>query len=88
MLVGDLNDHGQRVVERAVDLDDLGAVGDRAGQFARRDLSLRDEHNGFHPGPGGVGRGRGSGIAGRGTDDSRGAASERFADGRESCRGP
>src|SRR3712207_8365983 len=46
---------GQReaVVEVAVDLQQLGAVHQRLGQLAQRDLALRDQDGADHPGAGG-----------------------------------
>ena len=82
MPVGDLHDHGQRIVERAVDLNDLGAISHCAGQFPRCDLALRDQHNGLHPGPGGVGCGGSGRIARRSADDRFCSAAQRLADRR------
>ncbi len=66
--LGDLDHQRQGVVERAVHLDNPGAVGHRARQLASRHLALRDEHNRSHPRPGGVRRSRGGGVAGGGAD--------------------
>ena len=76
MFVGNFHNHGQRIVEGAVDLDHLGAIGDGACQLSRCNFSLRNEHNGFHSSPGRVSCGRGGGVAGRCADDGRGTASQ------------
>ena len=74
---------GQReaVVEVAVDLQQLGAVHERLGQLAQRDLALRHEHRAGQPGPGRVRGGGGAGVAGGGADDRLGALLDRLGDG-------
>ena len=57
VVLGQLAGEVEAVVEVAVDLQQLGAVHERLGQLAERDLALRHEHGADHPGPRGVGGG-------------------------------
>ena len=56
MVVGDGHHQAEGVVEGAFDLDDLCAIGHRAGQLAGGNFSLRDDDDRPQPGPGGVSR--------------------------------
>ena len=73
---------GQReaVVEVALDLQQLGAVHERLGELAHRDLALRHEHGAGEPGAGGVGGGARAGVAGGGADDRLRALLDGLAD--------
>ena len=68
VLLGELADDRQGVVEVSLEGDDAGAVHERLGELADRDLALRDDHRAAQPGPGRVGGGAGRGVAGRGAD--------------------
>ena len=68
MLLGELADDPQRVVEVALQGDHAGAVHQRLGELADRDLALGDDHRAAHPGPRRVGGGARRGVAGRGAD--------------------
>ena len=68
VLLGELADDRQGVVEVALQGDDAGAVHQRLGELADRDLALRDDHRAAHAGARGVGGGAGRGVAGRGAD--------------------
>ena len=74
---------GQReaVVEVALDLQQLGAVHERLGQLAHRDLALRHEDGAGDAGARGVGGGAGAGVAGGGADDRLRALLDGLADG-------
>jgi hypothetical protein len=63
----------ERAVEVALQRDHAGAVHERLGQLAGRDLALRDDDRAAQPGPGGVGRQAGRGVAGRRADHRLGA---------------
>ncbi|MFL5874098.1 MAG: hypothetical protein ACJ75T_11605 [Solirubrobacterales bacterium] len=69
VLLGELADDPQGVVEVALQGDDAGAVHQRLGELADRDLSLGDDHRAAHPGARRVGGAAGGGVAGRGADD-------------------
>ena len=64
LLLGHLADNRQRLVEVALDGDDLRAGDERLDQLAQGDLALRQDDDHFQPGGGAVGRGRGGGVAG------------------------
>ena len=76
VVVGQPAGEPQAVVEVAADHDHLGAVHDRLGELAGRDLALRHQHQRLDPGPGGVRRHRRGGVAGRGADHRLGALAD------------
>ena len=70
---GHLADEVEGIVKISLNGQELGAVHKCLGQFAESDLSGRNDHGGTDPGPRGVGRSRGGGVAGAGTDHELGA---------------
>ena len=81
-LVAQATHDGQSFVEVATDLQHLGAVDESLGQLAQGDVTFGDEHGTGEPGPGGVGGGRGRGVARRGADDGLGPLLQRLGDGQ------
>ncbi len=80
LLLGDLHHQREGIIERALHLHHLRAVGHRAGQFARRHFALRNQHDRAQPGSGSVGRSGSGRIAGGGADHRLHAAPGGFAD--------
>ncbi len=70
--------HG--VVEAALDLDNLGAVGQRLSQLAVGYLAFRYEHHRLEPRLGGVSRHGGAGVACGGAYNHAGSVSHRLRD--------
>ena len=88
VVLGEPAGEPQAVVEVAAHHDHLGAVHDRLGELAGGDLALRHQHQRLDAGPGGVGRHRRRGVAGRGADHGLGALADGARTARRSCRGP
>ncbi|GAB3999739.1 hypothetical protein GCM10029992_29390 [Glycomyces albus] len=82
VVLGELVGDGEAVVEVAVELEELRAVDEGLGELAEGDLPGRDEHGASDPGAGGVGRGRGRGVAGGGADDGLGVRFDGLGDGQ------
>ena len=70
------------VVEVAADLQHRGAVDERLGQLAERDVALGDEHRARQAGPGRVGGGRRRRVAGERAHHRLGAFLDRLGDGQ------
>ena len=71
----------QRLVEVAAQGDHPGAVDQRLGELADRDLALGHDHRPAQPGAGRVGGGARRGVAGRGADHRLGAGAGGARDG-------
>ncbi len=78
--LGQILRDAQRIVERTVDGDDLGAVSDRLRELAGGDAAGRDDDVGPQPMACRVGGGRGGGIAGGGAEQRGGAILDRLGD--------
>ena len=79
--LAELADDGQGLVEVAPDLEHPGAVDEGLGQLAEGDVAVGDEHGAGQAGPGGVGGGRGRGVARGGAHDRLRPLLHRLGDG-------
>ena len=73
MALGELADDLQGLVEVALQRDHPGAVHQRLGELADRDLALGHDHRAAQAGARRVGGAARGGVAGRGADDRLGA---------------
>ncbi len=81
LLLGDLHDQAEGVVKGTLHLDDLGPVGERAGQLPGGHFAFRDQHHRAHAGAGCISCSRGGGVAGGGADDGFGVPPGCLTDG-------
>ncbi len=77
MSFGDFLDDFHAAVEVGIERQHMRSVGDRLNQLCRADFAGRQKDDRRDPGVGGVGRQRGTGVAGAGTGDRLHAAALR-----------